>query len=328
MEMRTLGTQGLTVGELGLGCMGMSEFYGAGDEAESIATIHRALELGVTLLDTADMYGPFTNEELVGRAIKGRRDAVILATKFGNERRADGSMVGVNGRPEYVRSACDASLKRLGTDYIDLYYQHRVDPNVPIEETVGAMKELVTAGKVRFLGLSEAAPETIRRAHKVHPISALQTEYSLWSRDPEGEILPTLRDLGIGFVPYSPLGRGFLTGQITSPDDFAEDDYRRSSPRFQGENFEKNLELVEQVRALAAEKGVTPGQLALAWLLHQGDDLVPIPGTKHRSRLEENVEAAGVHLNQAELSRLEEIVPVGAAAGERYSEQGMRTLNR
>ena len=327
MDTRKLGVQGLTVGELGLGCMGMSEFYGSGDEAESVATIHRALELGVTLLDTADMYGPFTNEELVGRAIKGRRDEVVLATKFGNERRPDGSLVGINGTPEYVHKACDASLKRLGAEHIDLYYQHRVDPDVPIEETVGAMKELVTAGKVRFLGLSEAAPETIRRAHQVHPISALQTEYSLWSRDPESEILPTLRELEIGFVAYSPLGRGFLTGQLTGPDDFAEDDYRRSSPRFQGENFSKNLELVEQVRALAGEKGVTPGQLALAWLLHQGDDIVPIPGTKHRSRLEENVEAASVHLNQAELARLEEIVPVGAAAGERYNERGMRTLN-
>ncbi len=328
MDTRNLGTQGLSVGALGLGCMGMSEFYGAGDEVESVATIHRALELGVTFLDTADMYGPFTNEELVGRAIKGRRDEVVLATKFGIERRADGSSVGISGTPEYVRSACDASLKRLGVEHIDLYYQHRVDPNVPIEETVGAMKELVTAGKVRFLGLSEASPETIRRAHKVYPISALQTEYSLWSRDPEKEILPTLRELEIGFVPYSPLGRGFLTGQLKSPDDFAEDDYRRSSPRFQGENFERNLELVEQVRALAGEKGATPGQLALAWLLHQGDDIVPIPGTKHRSRLEENAEAAAVHLNQAELARLEEIVPVGAAAGERYNERGMQTLNR
>ncbi len=327
MDTRKLGSEGLEVGALGLGCMGMSEFYGVGDEAESVATVHRALELGVNFLDTADMYGPFTNEELVGRAIKGRRDEVVLATKFGNERRPDGSMVGINGTPEYVHQACDASLQRLGVEHIDLYYQHRVDPNVPIEETVGAMKELVTAGKVRFLGLSEAAPETIRRAHKVHPISALQTEYSLWSRDPEREILPTIRELGIGFVPYSPLGRGFLTGQITSPDDFADDDYRRSSPRFQGENFSKNLELVEQVRALAGEKGVTPGQLALAWLLHQGDDIVPIPGTKHRGRLEENAEAANVHLNQAELARLEEIVPVGAAAGERYNERGMRTLN-
>ncbi len=327
MQTRKLGREGLEVGALGLGCMGMSEFYGAGDEAESVATIHRALELGVTLLDTADMYGPFTNEELVGRALKGRRDGVVLATKFGIERRADGSRGGINGSPEYVHSACDASLKRLGVDHIDLYYQHRVDPNVPIEETVGAMKELVTAGKVRFLGLSEAGSETIRRAHRVHPISALQTEYSLWSRDPETEILPTLRELGIGFVPYSPLGRGFLTGQLKSPDDFAENDYRRSSPRFQGENFERNLELVEQVRALAGEKGVTPGQLALAWLLHQGDDLVPIPGTKRRSRLTENVEAADVHLNQAELARLEEIIPVGAAAGERYDEGGMRTLN-
>ena len=327
METRKLGNEGLEVGELGLGCMGMSEFYGVGDEAESIATIHRALELGVTLLDTADMYGPFTNEELVGRAVKGRRDEVILATKFGIERRTDGSRGGLNGTPEYVHKACDASLKRLGVDHIDLYYQHRVDPNVPVEETVGAMKELVTAGKVRFLGLSEASPETIRRAHKVHPISALQTEYSLWSRDPEGEILPTLRELEIGFVPYSPLGRGFLTGQFKSPDDFAEDDYRRSSPRFQGKNFARNLELVEQVRTLAGEKGVTPGQLALAWLLHQGDDIVPIPGTKHRSRLEENAEAASIHLNQAELSRLEEIAPLGVAAGERYNEGGMRALN-
>ncbi len=327
METRKLGREGLEVSELGLGCMGMSESYGAGDEAESIATIHKALELGVNFLDTADMYGPFTNEELVGRAIKGRRGEVVLATKFGIERRADGSRGGINGTPEYVRKACDASLKRLGVDYIDLYYQHRVDPNVPVEETVGAMKELVTAGKVRFLGLSEAAPETIQRAHKVHPISALQTEYSLWSRDPESEILPTIRELGIGFVPYSPLGRGFLTGQLTSPDDFAKDDYRRSLPRFQGENFARNLELVEQVRALAGEKGVTPGQLALAWLLHQGADVVPIPGTKRRERLEENVGAASVHLNQAELSRLEEIVPVGAAAGERYNEQGMRALD-
>ena len=328
MDMRDLGNEGLKVSALGLGCMGMSEFYGAGDEAESMATIHRALELGVNFFDTADMYGPFTNEELVGRALKGRRDAVVLATKFGNERRADGSRVGINGTPKYVHKACDASLKRLGVEHIDLYYQHRVDPNVPIEETLGAMKELVTAGKVRFLGLSEAAPETIRRAHQVHPISALQTEYSLWSRDPETEILPTVRELGIGFVPYSPLGRGFLTGHITSPDDFADDDFRRSSPRFQGANFERNLELVEQVRVLAGEKGVTPGQLALAWLLAQGDDLVPIPGTKHRERLEENVEAVNVHLNQAELSRLEEIVPVGAAAGERYNEGGMRTLNK
>ena len=327
MQVRKLGREGLTVSELGLGCMGMSEFYGAGDEAESVATIHRALTLGVNFLDTADMYGPFTNEELVGRAIKGRRGEVVLATKFGNERRADGSRVGVNGTPEYVYKACDASLKRLGVDHIDLYYQHRVDPNVPVEETVGAMKELVTKGKVRFLGLSEAAPETIRRAHQVHPISALQTEYSLWSRDPETEILPTVRELGIGFVPYSPLGRGFLTGQIISPDDFAENDFRRSSPRFQGENFARNLELVEQVRALAGEKGVTPGQLALAWLLAQGNDVVPIPGTKHRDRLEENAEAVNVHLNQAELARLEKIVPVGAAAGERYNEQGLRTLN-
>src|SRR5215208_2196040 len=278
MDKRRLGREGLEVSALGLGCMGMSEFYGTGDEDESIDTIRRAIELGIDFLDTADMYGPFTNEKLVGKAIAGRRDEVVLATKFGNERSEDGTRLGVNGRPEYVRHACDASLERLGVDHVDLYYQHRVDVEVPVEETFGAMKELVEAGKVRFLGISEAAPETIRRAHSVHPITALQTEYSLWSRDVEDEILPTVRELGIGFVPYSPLGRGFLTGQIQRFEDLPEDDFRRTSPRFQGENFEKNLELVEQVRKIAEEKGVMPGQLALAWLLHQGDDIVPIPG--------------------------------------------------
>lgn len=327
MQTRKLGTQGLEVSALGLGCMGMSEFYGRGDEVESIATIDRALELGVTFLDTADMYGPFTNERLVGRAIKDRRDTVVLATKFGNERREDGSRIGVNGRPEYVHSACEASLRRLGVDHIDLYYQHRVDPNVPIEDTLGAMKELVEAGKVRFLGLSEAAPETIRRAHAIHPITALQTEYSLWSRDPEAVLLPLLRELGIGFVAYSPLGRGFLTGQIRSPEDFAEDDFRRGNPRFQGENFEKNLALVEQVRGLAEAKGVTAGQLALAWLLHQGNDIVPIPGTKRRERLEENAHAADIALTEEEVAVLGDVLPVGAVAGERYSEAGMATLD-
>ena len=280
MQQRNLGSQGLVVSELGLGCMGMSEFYGTGDEDESVATIHRAIELGITFLDTADMYGPFTNEKLVGKAISDRRDQVVLATKFGNEREEDGTKLGVNGKPDYVRRACDASLQRLGVEHIDLYYQHRVDTETPVEETWGAMKELVEAGKVRYLGISEAAPETIRKAHEVHPITALQTEYSLWSRDVEDEILPTVRELGIGFVPYSPLGRGFLTGQIQSPEDFADGDYRRGSPRFQGKNFDKNLELVEKVREVAKEKGTTPGQLALAWLLHQGEDIVPIPGDR------------------------------------------------
>jgi aryl-alcohol dehydrogenase-like predicted oxidoreductase len=318
MVQRKLGEQGLVVSELGLGCMGMSEFYGDGDESESIATIGRALELGVNFLDTADMYGPFTNEELVGRAIAGRRDEVVLATKFGNVRGPNGERLGVRGDPDYVRDACEGSLRRLGVDHIDLYYQHRVDPNTPIEETVGAMKELVEQGKVRHLGLSEAAAGTIRRAHSVHPISALQTEYSLWTRDPEDEILPTVRELGIGFVAYSPLGRGFLSGQIQSPDDLAEDDFRRTNPRFQGENFRRNLDLVERVQEIAAEKEVTPGQLAIAWLLHQGEDIVPIPGTKRRKYLEENVGAAGISLSAEELARIDEAAPIGAAAGDRY----------
>jgi aryl-alcohol dehydrogenase-like predicted oxidoreductase len=309
--------------------MGMSEFYGTTDEDESIATIHRAVELGITFLDTADIYGPFTNEKLVGKAVADRRDEVVLATKFGNERREDGSWVGVNGKPEYVRSACDASLRRLGVDHIDLYYQHRVDPEVPIEETVGAMKELVEAGKVRYLGLSEAAAQTLRRAHAVHPISALQSEYSLFTRDPEDEILPTLRELGVGFVAYSPLGRGFLTGAWKSVEDLPEGDTRSARfPRFQEENFRKNLQLVERVKEIATEKDVTPGQLALAWLLHRGDDVVPIPGTKRRKYLEENAAAAELTLTEEDLARIEEAMPRGSAAGERYTEQQMRSVNR
>ena len=328
MKRRNLGNEGLVVSELGLGCMGMSEFYGTENDEESIATIHRSIELGVTFLDTADMYGPFTNERLVGRAIEGRRDEVVLATKFGNERAEDGARLGINGRPDYVRKSCDASLERLGVDHIDLYYQHRVDPDTPVEETFGAMKELVEAGKVRYLGISEAAPETIRKAHSVHPISALQTEYSLWSRDVEDEILPTVRELGIGFVAYSPLGRGFLTGQIQSPEDFGEGDYRQNSPRFQGENFHKNLELVERVREIADEKGVAPGQLAIAWLLHRGEDIIPIPGTKRRKYLEENAAAVDVELSDEELRRIDEVAPAGVAAGGRYDEAGMGTVNR
>jgi len=320
MEKRTLGSDGLEVSAEGLGCMGMSEFYGATDEQEAIATIHRALELGVSFLDTADMYGPFTNERLVGRAIAERREEVVLATKFGNERREDGSRVGINGKPEYVRSACEASLERLGLEHIDLYYQHRVDQSVPIEETVGAMAELVAEGKVRHLGLSEASPETLRRAHAVHPISALQTEYSLWTRDPEDRLLPTVRELGIGFVAYSPLGRGFLSGRYKRPQDLAEDDFRRSHPRFQGENFKRNLDLVARVEELASERNVTSGQLALAWVLHQGSDVVPIPGTKRRAYLEENVAATGVHLSEQDLARIDEAAPVGAAAGDRYAD--------
>lgn len=320
METRTLGS--LTVSALGLGCMGMSEFYGKGDETESIATIRAFLDAGGSLLDTADMYGPFTNEALVGRAIAGRRDDVVLATKFGNERRADGSWVGINGSPEYVRRACDASLQRLGVGHIDLYYQHRVDQTVPIEETVGAMAELVQAGKVRHLGLSEASAETVRRAHAVHPISALQTEYSLWEREPESKIFPVLAELGIGFVPYSPLGRGFLTGQLRSPDDFAKDDFRRHSPRFQGGNFTRNLQLVDRVKELADAKGCTPAQLALAWLLAQGADIVPIPGTRKRERLRENLGALGVELSAEDLNRLDELAPAGVAAGARYPDMG------
>jgi len=329
MDRRNLGSEGLVVSSLGLGCMGMSEFYGTADEGESIATIHRAMELGIDLLDTADMYGPFTNERLVGKAIQGRRDEVVLATKFGNERREDGSWVGVNGKPEYVKRACDASLERLGVDTIDLYYQHRVDPEVPIEETVGAMKELVEAGKVRFLGLSEAGSETIRRAHAVHPVSALQSEYSLFTRDPEDEILPTVRDLGVGFVAYSPLGRGFLTGAWRSIEDLPEDDTRSSRfPRFSEENFRRNVELADRVREIAAEKDAAPGQLALAWLLHQGDDIVPIPGTKRRKYLEENAGAADITLTDDDLRRIEEAMPRGSAAGERYTEQQLRAVNR
>jgi aryl-alcohol dehydrogenase-like predicted oxidoreductase len=327
METRKLGTQGLAVSAIGLGCMGMSEFYGSADEREAIATIHRAIELGVTFLDTADMYGPFKNEELVGRAIEGRRDRVVLATKFGNVRGPDGAFLGISGRPEYVTQACDASLRRLQVDRIDLYYQHRVDQAVPIEETVGAMAELVRAGKVRFLGLSEAAPATIRRAHAVHPISALQTEYSLWSRDPEDEILPTLRELRIGFVPYSPLGRGFLTGRFRTLDDLPPGDFRRGSPRFQGENFQKNLRLVERIREMAAERKVKPSQLALAWVLAQGKDVVPIPGTTTRAHLEENVAAAGIQLSKEDLARIDEIAPRGAAAGDRYPPAGMARVN-
>lgn len=326
MQERQLGA--LKVSAIGLGCMGMSEFYGAGDEAEAIATIHRALDLGVTLLDTADMYGVGRNEELVGRAIRGRREQVVLATKFGNVRAPDGSFVRIDGRPEYVRAACEASLRRLGVETIDLYYQHRVDPNTPIEDTVGAMAELVRAGKVRYLGLSEAAPETIRRAHAVHPITALQTEYSLWSRDPEDAILPTVRALGIGFVAYSPLGRGFLTGQIKRIEDLAEDDYRRNSPRFQGDNFARNLALVAEVEAMAREKGCTPAQLALAWVLAQGQDIVPIPGTKRRRYLEENLDALAVSLSAQDLERIDRVLPPGAAAGMRYAAEQMQALNR
>jgi aryl-alcohol dehydrogenase-like predicted oxidoreductase len=323
MESISLGSQGLIVSRQGLGCMGMSEFYGARDDDESIATIHRALELGLTFFDTADMYGPFTNEVLLGRALGARRDEAIVATKFGNVRDPDNpSNRSINGRPEYVRQACDASLSRLGTDYIDLYYQHRVDPDTPIEETVGAMGELVQAGKVRYLGLSEAAPATIRRAHAVHPISALQTEYSVWARDPETEILPTIRELGIGFVPYSPLGRGFLTGTVRSVDDLEENDFRRFQPRFLGDNLEANIAIVEQIDALASAKGCTPAQVALAWVHAQGRDLAPIPGTKRRHYLEENIGALDVELSDDDLARLDGL---GTARGDRYAD--MSPLN-
>ena len=327
MQQRHLGGEGLVVSAMGLGCMGMSEFYGSRDDAESLRTIHRALELGITFLDTADVYGPNTNEQLVGRAIRDRRDRVVLATKFGNIRGPDGSWAGINGRPEYVREACDASLARLGVDHIDLYYQHRVDAKVPIEDTVGAMADLVRAGKVRYLGLSEAGAATIRRAQAVHPITALQTEYSLWSRDPEDEIIPACRELEIGFVAYSPLGRGFLSGQIRRLEDLAPDDWRRHNPRFQGDNFARNVALVTRIEQLAQAKGCTPSQLALAWVLAQGDEIVPIPGTKRVRYLEENAAAADLRLSAADLAAIDAASPKNVAAGERYPAAGMARVN-
>ena len=327
MKKRVLGTQGLTVSAMGLGCMGMSDFYGPASETEAVATIHRAIERGVLLFDTADMYGPFKNEALVGRALAGRRDRVVLATKFGNVRTADGGWLGVNGRPEYVRQACDASLKRLGVDHIDLYYQHRVDKQVPIEDTVGAMADLIRAGKVRHLGLSEASPRTITRAHAIYPITALQTEYSIWAREVEDEILPTVRGLGIGFVAYSPLGRGFLTGRFGSPADIPAGDSRRTAPRMSGENFAKNFTVVEKLRELAAEKGVTAGQVALAWVLAQGDDVVPIPGTTARAHLDENVDAVDIVLSASDLARIDAAAPKGTTVGARYAEHGMNSID-
>jgi aryl-alcohol dehydrogenase-like predicted oxidoreductase len=328
MKMRALGSQGLEVSAMGLGCMGMSDFYGARDDAESMATIHHALDAGITFLDTADMYGVGANEELVGKVVRERSEWVVVATKFGNVRGADGSFQGINGRPDYVRAACDASLKRLGLDVIDLYYQHRVDPETPIEDTVGAMADLVQAGKVRYLGLSEAGPDTIRRAHAVHPITALQTEYSLWSRDPEDELLPLVRELGIGFVPYSPLGRGFLTGKYTSPDDLEAGDARRNHPRFQGEAFQKNLDLVAAIQSMAEAKGCTPAQLALAWVMAQGDDIVPIPGTKRIAYLDQNIGALDVTLTDDDLAKIDGAVPKGAAEGTRYAAPQMASLGR